>query len=677
MGTRCLAPVQPTGGGGEFLMTAIRAFVGHSFTEDDEEVVRRFTDYFDSLSKSGMNFSWTHAVPAEPKILADKVKSLISEKNLFIGICTKKERVIPNASLKPALFHNNVLIAPESEFSWKTSDWIIQEIGLAIGNELDLVLLIEEGVRPPGGLQSDVEYITFDRTAPERSFKKIVEMITALSPRTQGPVASSDEVRSRAAEEETETATPASDAWSTPAPDWGRHDYEFALFQMILAANTDGIEEISKAYLETADAEKGNSRNSWLARIEIERLKWGEGGNFRKVQRLAEENPDDSQILQYLAEAFEHYNDYAKAAATYEAAANKETEFTRALSLQGWAAEAYARNNTPEAASVIIDRMKAKVEESGDGELQLLRALLRISELAKEDVVSLAIMERVVEIDPSDTDTRFSIAYKYSSREDTHSALFHYLNIPNQERSAMTWNNLGVALDDCELRSKSVDAYRKSKQMGETLAMSNLARKFMQAGFLAEAQKECEEAFAIKDFHRNVGHISARLKSLPAEEEKKQEELLEKVKPKSDFFRLFGWAVAQSEPKELPESWEGPDGELNVTLRGQSFGAAGSFERSLSRLMTIVADRGTSSRGRTETIQVEYTGVLRGRAIEAKVTRNREGERARSASLLGSSENERAVLMVVADGEDQIRVMENPSASEPRFYVLRRKLAGT
>lgn len=660
-------------------MTEIRAFVGHSFTEDDEEVVRRFTDYFDSLSRLGIDFSWEHAEPAEPRILADKVKSLISDKNLFIGICTRKERAIPNASLKPALLNKSVLKAPESTFSWKTSDWIIQEIGLAIGRGLELILLIEEGVRSPGGLQSDVEYVEFDRLAPERSFKKLVEMITALSPRASGRLAPSHGVQSRPEDEEPQPETPAGDDWSTPKPEWSRHKYEYALFRMILAKNADGIEEISNAYMETTDAQEDNNRNSWLARKELECLRWGEGGSLRKLQRLAEENPDDSQILQYLAEGFEHYKDYARAAVTFEAAAEKAEETAQAMSLQGYAAEAHARNNAPEVALAIITRMKTGVEEDGDrdGELQLLRTLRRISELAKEDVVNLATMERIIELDPGDTDTRFSVAYKYSMRGDYDAALFHYLNIPSQERTAMAWNNLGVAFDHFDLKSKSVDAYRTSKAMGETLAMSNLAWKFMQEGFLAEAQKECEAGLAIKDFHENVGHAFAKLKSLPSEEDKSQERLLGKTKPKSDFFRQFGQAVARNGPEELAQSWQGPDGTLNVELSGQSFRAVGSFERPIARLMRIGAHNVTSAKAEKETIQVEYIGVLNGRAIEANVTRNREGEKAKRASLLGSSDDMIEVLMVITDGESEIKVMENPSGSEPRFYTLKRTAIGT
>src|ERR1039458_5587345 len=103
--------------------------------------------------------------------------SLIANKNVFIGICTKKERVIKANSLFAPLFQPNYLKAKAEDFQWKTTDWIIQDIGLAKGRGLELVLLLEDGNREPGGLQGDVEYITFERNAPEKSFSKILEMI--------------------------------------------------------------------------------------------------------------------------------------------------------------------------------------------------------------------------------------------------------------------------------------------------------------------------------------------------------------------------------------------------------------------------------------------------------------------------------------------------------------------
>jgi hypothetical protein len=164
-------------------MADLKAFVGHSFTKDDAGVVGKFLQHFDRLSKVMPNFSWVHAEAAEPKELSTKVLSLIIDRNLFIGICTKKEMVISPDLLKSSIFRGDILRGNANSFAWKTSDWIIQEIGMAKGRGLDMILLLEDGIRRPGGLQGDVEYISFERNAPEKSFDKILEMLTSLSPK--------------------------------------------------------------------------------------------------------------------------------------------------------------------------------------------------------------------------------------------------------------------------------------------------------------------------------------------------------------------------------------------------------------------------------------------------------------------------------------------------------------
>ena len=82
-------------------MNEIRAFVGHSFVEEDKVVVEKFLRHFDSLKKILPNFSWESARGAEPRELSAKVFSLIKKKNVFIGICTRRERVTDNQFISP------------------------------------------------------------------------------------------------------------------------------------------------------------------------------------------------------------------------------------------------------------------------------------------------------------------------------------------------------------------------------------------------------------------------------------------------------------------------------------------------------------------------------------------------------------------------------------------------
>ena len=86
-------------------------------------------------------------------------------------------------------------------------------------------------------------------------------------------------------------------------------------------------------------------------------------------------------------------------------------------------------------------------------------------------------------------------------------ALHHYLAIPSQMRQAMTWNNLGVSFEHFELPGKSVLSFRKSAEMGETLAMANLGRKFISSGFVAEAQEQCNSAIEQGQYHKNIGNL--------------------------------------------------------------------------------------------------------------------------------------------------------------------------
>lgn len=660
-------------------MTEIRAFVGHSFTEGDAGVVRRFLDYFATLSNSGLNFSWEHAETAEPKLVAEKVMTLLSDKNVFIGICTKKERVVQQSSLKKSIFFpRGDFRVNENDLSWKTSDWIIQEIGLAKGMGRDLILLLENDVQKPGGLQGDFEYIPFDRQSPERSFGKILQMINSLSPKPAQPMAISSDTELSSEDEEIERETSTDDLWTTPKPEWGRRQYEIAFMHTMAISDDDNNAAIDQAYLATEHSKKEDKENSWKAFCQLTRIHFGKGGSLQNLQALAKSAADSSETLRYLAQGYENYQDYVEAAKTYEAAASKTTDKLMIVTLLGKAAENYSLVDLPEKVLVTVSRMKAQAKVDGNGEQNLLTSLKPLAEKAKANENSLAIMERIVELNPSDTSTRFSLAYLHSECGNKDLALLHYLKIPTNERSSATWNNLGVTFEHFSLPAKSVDAYRAAKDMGETLAMSNLAMKFISAGFLSDAKEQCDEALAIEDFHKNLGGTLAKLANIPEEESDKEAKLLEKAKPKSDFYRKFGRAVSHPDLKELAERWEGPDCVLDVRLKEGTFSASGSYEQQVNGLASaLFASPSTSGLNPPVKYDVGYNGRIRGHTIEARVTRDRVGEPRAGASLLSLALNEIETVMVLADDGNEIHVMEKPSSGDPRFYSLKRETTNT
>jgi hypothetical protein len=99
-------------------MSAIKAFVGHSFNDDDKSLVGKFVENFDTLVNALPGFSWDRALEAEPSSVSQKVLEKIRDKNVFIGICTKAERVAQPKALTPVPF-------------WKPKVWASLSTSLA------------------------------------------------------------------------------------------------------------------------------------------------------------------------------------------------------------------------------------------------------------------------------------------------------------------------------------------------------------------------------------------------------------------------------------------------------------------------------------------------------------------------------------------------------------------
>jgi tetratricopeptide (TPR) repeat protein len=656
-------------------MVAINAFIGHSFTEDDAILVGKFLRYFDQLSKSDLNFSYVHAEAAEPRVLAEKVKSLLADRNVLVAICTKKERVISPDALSTALLPRGFLKAPKDQFLWKTSDWIIQEIGLAIGRGLSLILLLEEGVQKPGGLQGDLEYIPFDRDSPERSFGKIIDMLSALSPKARSVEAATDP-RSPVTDESKAAATPSTENnWWIPQPDWNRRRYDIALYVAIDREESDKIEAIYQAYLTTPDAGLRDNKQRWEAYREYLRLHLGKGGTVLKLRELAAANEHSSGTLAQLANALAKVEHHEEAAQILERAASETDQPGEVFRLLGAAAVQYAKAKAQPMMRSTISRLKAMATAVPNGELRLLRVLRDVAP-DEEDDVKISIMERIVDLDPDDDGTRFSLAYRYSEKQNNDLSLFHYLKIPESQRSGASWNNVGVEYERGGLPAKSIGAYRAAGEMGETLAMSNLAQRFMSGGFLSEAEKICIDALKIENFHENVATTMGEVRAVPAAEDEKQVNLLEKAQIKSEFYRQFGRAVSREEPTELANQWSGPDCDLTVKLSGTEFIAVGSYARPKGALFAIAL--GVPPSSEPDRFRVEYRGVVRGRAIEGFVTRTKEGAShtlgaSHDLGLLSATDDKKKVLLVLSDNGNEMKAMENPEIKTPLFYTLRSK----
>ena len=83
----------------------------------------------------------------------------MNDNDILVAICTKKEQCTNKRIFSTPI--RSIFIAPDVDFQWKTSDWIIQEIGYAAGRGMPVIVLLEQGVREPGGIKGRASTSSF------------------------------------------------------------------------------------------------------------------------------------------------------------------------------------------------------------------------------------------------------------------------------------------------------------------------------------------------------------------------------------------------------------------------------------------------------------------------------------------------------------------------------------
>ncbi len=647
-------------------MSQLNAFVGHSFLQKDEEVVRKYLEYFENLRGVVPGFAWDHAKKAEPKALADKVRKLFEGKNLFIGICTVKEAAVSQEELKPSLFRSKKLVIPSTSVDYKTSDWLLQEIGFALGRGLDLILLVEEGVRRPGGLQGDIEYVPFSRDAPEKSFGRVLQMIQAILPNAQ-VVANAASTGPSVAEGESSQLATHEVATHEPQDDWSRDQYENRYLAAVAADDEQEASKISEAFRNSRLAEDVEKLAEWEAIEEYWKISFGKNGSLSRIEELAAKYADNSDIQYYIGVAYVKYSMHRKAAECFELAASSvATRATRESYLRH-AAMARSRLGDCAGEKRLIEEIKSIVSKGEQGELVLLSALKELTNTEKNIELWIGLNEAILERRPDKISERFSLAYKYSQNGQRQLSLWHYLKIPAKDRGSAAWNNLGVEYEHSKMNSRSTKAYRKSEKMGETLAASNLANKLISIGFLEEAKGMCMEAMSSEDCDTGVARALTRIGDIPEEERESLKEIVEESKEMREYWVEFGNAALGSDLRALPEVFDGPNGAISIEITDDKFTGTKRYEVGPSGLFNALSIA-PSIPNRKKTFEVTYKGVITGRSVTCDCTRKLVNGPKSPQTILGNSDDDSfRCILYVNDPNDRINVCERPLTKQVKF----------
>jgi hypothetical protein len=547
-------------------MNGIKAFVGHSFEDDDKAVVQVFLDYFDTFKKLG--FNWERAKDSELKAVSEKVKEKMEGRDLFIGILTRKNREIEHAKLNEK--GKNLYCGNKNDFFWNASYWIIQESGYALGKGMQLLFLVEGGIPSLSGLQGDLEFISFSRENPQMAFQKINEMINSLLQKPaklklQEAVTEQKNIEQIKKEEELESTESKKDR-----KDWSDDDYINALIRAIFKDEEEEEKRIHEEYLKKKEGDE-RAKVKW----ESERLYWKhslrKSDVFKDLKNLAVQNPNHPYPHVNLGLIYSDFENFGEASREYiKSAECSEDEDWKTKRICD-AAKALAKNkNHSEAQELILKHISQR------GEIicaDVIFQSLGVIALEEGDVNSYtSFCEKTLTLKPDNYSLRFDLAYKYSEEEKHHLSLYHYKILIKQKQDGTYWNNLGVAYDRLGMKANAVRACNEAKKIKSTIAIGNLGKKLANEGFLVEAKNLLKEAVEIEDCDKNVYETLANIDKIKENEVKKEEELMSNLdqerKLKIDFAEAY---VSPLSLESFPDKWKSKYGEINIEIKNCNF----------------------------------------------------------------------------------------------------------
>jgi len=165
-----------------------------------------------------------------------------------------------------------------------------------------------------------------------------------------------------------------------------------------------------------------------------------------------------------------------------------------------------------------------------------------------------------------------------------------------------------------------------------------------------------------------------RIREIPDEESKKEEQTVKQAAHLSDFYRSYGRALSKPDANDHAGEWEGPKCKLKVTIQDSNFAAEGTYivERGLGLSALYSPFAYQESAVKSEKYTVKYKGRVSGYTIKAVMTEEGQSSSAAPTTLLGvQGKSGRNVLMVISDSCEEIRVCDQKESEENRWYVLR------
>ena len=355
---------------------------------------------------------------------------------------------------------------------------------------------------------------------------------------------------------------------SIPTEDMSPPEPSDFFFEMWRAFDEKKFEDAEQAFERLQKAESDSilrGRNQalyyWLM------YKNGRDTNaIQKLEDLAKQEEGGAHALFWVAICHEHSRSYAKAIDAYSRALTGDISTADRLQYTAGLAKCHvAMGNTEKGLQVLTTTLTQVTgpEESA----KLYRTIADIYEKTGNSTLRAIALQKILESVPEDTAALFSASYAQSQAKLSCLCVVNYstlLGFNPAHDSGL--NNLGVECGALDLPIKSTSYYKRASECGNTLAMSNLADRYMYQGFELEAQELLDKARKEDKPHRNVGRAMSALADKKVEENQAWDNIITEGMKQKEFFWAYADAYFLPSDQEQPfvGQWASPTGKVFV-----------------------------------------------------------------------------------------------------------------
>jgi tetratricopeptide (TPR) repeat protein len=508
------------------------------------------------------------ASEAQPRPISKKVREGIDQTDVYIGILTRRFPIYGDTPVDGKAGADQ--IAPNS---WGTSSWVVQESGYALGKDKRVILLLEEGVDfPKSDLDADQERVVFTRDKMIHCSGALTSMIGNLIAEKIPHISSDPQL---ASPPERPTTDQQIETTETQGPSLK------AALQFVDEGNfTEGDREFQNLIKDEAEAVQ-----IWIECIYLRaKAVRGDRASLEKLEEISRTRPNDLNAWIQLSNYYKQFNRNKEAAEVLMRGSEVVGAGFRSI-LISRAANCFAKDRDYDTAYDTIRQIFREDLVGTETRRGSLITLADIAKLQKHPDLESAALERALDINPADADTRFRLAYLYSEQGKPQLAMYHYRLHLTQTKDETSANNLAIAFNALELSGKEIELYQAAGEM--PLAVANVSHAFIDRGFLQHAE-ELARKISKSDDEQAQTRATRALQRI-ADQRRKEDETEETIRTQAEEERKFRAKYAEAflseSIKQLTGTFQTKFGTLNFEKNDQLL--IGTYEHEEKELSTF------------------------------------------------------------------------------------------